>query len=298
MSSPLIAFADGPLDLAENERSAEQLTLFSKAKNARALIMHHGQFLTDNDGQLVLVAPMDCVGKHLYDPGPLFLGLHNDQPLFAFSFAKPQEASQMAKGTNLEHLRTLALRLPGEQLGWAGRAKALFDWHRSHNYCSTCGNKSAPRHGGAMRKCPACDADHFPRVNPVVIMMILRENHCLLGRSAGWPEKAYSALAGFVSPGETVETATIRETMEEVGIIASNPVYKFCQPWPFPSQLMMGMFCQAESKEITLNPKELEDARWFSKDVVAGVFAGTDDSFLCPPSFTIAHHLIKLWLAE
>jgi NAD+ diphosphatase len=295
---PEMAFAGGPLDLAENERTQEQLTAFSKAKNARALIMHHGDFLATKDGGLALVPPMDIVGKHLYDPGPLFLGLDGDTPLFAFSFAKEAEADAMVKDAQLDNLRTLAGQLNPVQLSLAGRAKSLFDWHRTHQFCATCGEKSAPQKGGAQRKCPACTTDHFPRVNPVVIMMVLHGDQCLLGRGPDWPEGAYSALAGFISPGETLEEACIREVMEEVGIPVSAPTYQFCQPWPFPSQLMMGVVCEAQSTNITLNTKELADAQWFSKDNVRAVFNGEEGEFVCPPKFTIAYQLIAAWLAE
>jgi len=146
--------------------------------------------------------------------------------------------------------------------------------------------------------CNSCQTDHFPRVNPVVIMLIIRGNQCLLGRSPGWPEGAYSALAGFVSPGESLEEACIRETKEEVGIDVTDVNYVFSQPWPFPSQLMMGLTCHTEQKKITLNPDELEAANWFSKDVVRDVFNKQSEAFLRPPRFTIAHHLLRYWLSQ
>jgi len=292
-----IAFAGASLDLAEDQRSAAELTDFSKAKNARALIMYHGHFLV-KDGKLVLLPPMDIVGKHLYDPGPLFLGLDGDTPLFAFSFAKEDEAAAMAKGAKLEHIRALALTLPPRDLGMAGRAKSLFDWHRTHKFCANCGADSMPQHGGVTRKCPSCDTDHFPRVNPVVIMLVVNGDKVLLGRGPEWPEGAFSALAGFVSPGETPEEAVIREVLEEVGVNVKNPIYKFSQPWPFPGQLMMGMFCETGETKLTINTKEVAEARWFSKEVVRGVFDGTDETFYCPPPFTIAYELITAWLEE
>jgi len=292
-----IAFAGASLDLAEDQRSAAQLTDFSNAKNARALIMHHGSFLVKG-GALALVPPMDIVGKHLYDPGPLFLGLDGDTPLFAFSFAHEEEAAKMVSGATLEPIRALALSLPPKDLGMAGRAKSLFDWHRAHKFCANCGADSRPQHGGITRKCPSCDTDHFPRVNPVVIMMVINGDNVLLGRSPEWPEGAFSALAGFVSPGETPEEAVIREVFEEVGLNVTNPVYKFSQPWPFPGQLMMGMFCQTDETKLTLNTKEVSEARWFSKDTIRGVWNGTDDTIYCPPPFTIAYNLIEAWLKK
>ena len=292
-----IAFAGASLDLAEDQRSEKQLTDYSKAKNARALIMHHGQFLCKG-GELALVQPMESVGKHLYDPGPLFLGLDGDTPLFAFSFAHEDEAAAMVKGAKLEHIRALALTLKPKDLGMAGRAKSLFDWHRAHKFCANCGGQSMPQHGGITRKCPSCDTDHFPRVNPVVIMLVTNGDQVLLGRGPDWPEGAFSALAGFVSPGEAIEEAVIREVFEEVGINVTNPVYKFSQPWPFPGQLMMGMFCETTETELNINTKEVAEARWFSKDVIRGVWDGTDDTIYCPPPFTIAYELIQAWLED
>ncbi|PHR60718.1 MAG: NAD(+) diphosphatase [Robiginitomaculum sp.] len=295
--TPPMAFAGAPLDLVENERSEADLTAFAKARKARALIMHHGQFLTKN-GELVMIAPMKMVGKNIYDPGPLFLGLDGNAPIFAFSFADPVEALDMTNNANLEPLRGLAAKLDPKQLALAGRAKSLFDWHRAHKFCSNCGNQSYVTNGGVTRKCPSCETDHFPRVNPVVIMLVLHGDKCLLGRGPQWPEGAYSCLAGFVSPGETMEEACVREVFEEVGVTVQDMEYRFSQPWPFPSQLMMGLSCQATNTDITLDNKEIADAQWFSKETVRGVFNGTDTAFLCPPAFTIAHQLLQTWLDD
>jgi len=296
-----MAFTGAPLDLAENQRDGAQLTAFLKADNARAIVMFHGRFLV-KDGDLVQVHPSQIKGTHLYDPGPLFLGLDGKTPLYAFSFAKENEALNLVKGAALDHLRNLAFLMDGRQLALAGRAKSIFDWHRSHRFCSNCGVESKPQSGGVTRKCPACETDHFPRVNPVVIMLVLDGDNCLLGRGPEWPEGAFSALAGFVSPGESLSEACIREVKEEAGIDVEKPNYKFSQPWPYPSQLMMGMFCTAKNTKITLDKKELADARWFTKDVVRGVFAGDKyeegKNFIVPPKFTIAHQLIKAWLED
>ncbi len=296
-SHPPIAFAGGPLDLAENQRTAEDLAKFAKAGNAQALIMHHGKFLT-KDGTLALVTPMSMVGKHLYDPAPLFLGLDGNVPVFAFSLAEEHEAQDIMEGAHLEVLRALALTLPPKDLALAGRAKSLFDWHRAHKFCAMCGNQTFVASGGVTRKCPSCDTDHFPRVNPVVIMLVTHGDKCLLGRGPEWPEGAFSCLAGFVSSGETPEEACIREVFEEVGVTVENPIYQFSQPWPYPGQLMMGLFCEAKTTKITLDTKEVAEAHWYDKETVRGVFNGTDESFYCPPPFTIAHWLIQHWLDQ
>jgi len=300
-SNTPIAFAGAPLDLAENQRSSSELNAFLTATNARAFVMFHGRFLVKN-GDLVQMHPSQIKGVHLYDPGPLFLGLDGTIPQFTFSLAKEDEALNLVKDGALDHLRNLAYLMDPRQLSLAGRAKSLFDWHRSHRFCSNCGVESKPQAGGVTRKCPTCETDHFPRVNPVVIMLVLANDDsgdkCLLGRGPEWPEGAYSALAGFVSSGENLSEACIREVKEEVNVDVENPTYKFSQPWPFPGQLMLGMFCTAKNTKITLDTKELAAAKWFTKETVRGVFAGTDKAFICPPEFTIAHQLIKTWLED
>lgn len=291
-----IAFAGAPLDLAENNRSAAERNAFSKAKNAWAIILHEGNILVGEDGNLPRVHPQDLIGKSIVDPGPMFLGLDGDDPLFAFTLADATQAETLTDRARFEHLRAIASRIDAHQLALAGRARSLMDWHRTHRFCATCGNESQSRNGGVVRKCPKCSTDHFPRVNPVVIMLVLNGDKCLLGRNAKWPDGAFSALAGFISTGETVEEACIREVMEEVGLNVTSPEYKFSQPWPFPSQLMMGLFCHTDETELTIDENEISEARWFTKDVVQGVFDGTDKTFFCPPAFTIAHQLIKAWL--
>ena len=300
-NTPHIAFTGAPLDLAENQRDASALTAFAAAQNARAIVMVDGKFLV-KDGDLVQLHPSQLKGTHLYDPGPLFLGLDGDVPQFAFSLAKDGEALNLIKGGALDHLRNLAFLMEGRQLALAGRAKSLFDWHKSHRFCSNCGVESKPQSGGVTRKCPTCATDHFPRVNPVAIMLVIDGDKCLLGRGPNWPEDAYSALAGFVSSGESLSEACIREVKEEVDIDVVDPVYKFSQPWPYPGQLMMGLFCTATTTKVTVDGKELSDAKWFSKDVVKRILAGEKyqegETFICPPPFAISHQLLKAWVED
>lgn len=291
-----IAFAGAPIDLAENQRTTDELTAFTKDKRAKAIVLNDGNVLVGEDGKLADIHPSALIGKNIYDPGPLFLGLDGDIPLFAFSLAIPEESENLGDKVQFQSLRRLANTLSSHDLSLAGRAKSLFDWHRSHKFCAMCGKESQPKSGGVTRKCPNCSTDHFPRVNPVVIMMVINGDKCLLGRSAAWPEGAFSALAGFISTGETIEEACVREVMEEVGLKVTKPVYKFCQPWPYPSQLMMGMYCYTDETELTIDTKEIAEARWFTKETVKSVFDGSNTEFLCPPAFTIAHQLLKEWI--
>ena len=289
----IMPFAGGELDHAETRRSGEELQGFVKDPKAQCLIFLKGSPALSEDGHLKFIHPTDLIGKDLQDPGPIFLGLNDNVPIFAAALAHPQG---VAPFESFQNMRAIAGGLIPTELALAGRAKSMLDWHYTHRFCANCGALSHGDEGGVKRNCPECATEHFPRVNPVVIMLVISGDKVLLGRGPGWPEGFMSALAGFVSPGETIEEATARETFEEVGIKVRNIKYVFSQPWPFPSQLMMGITCEADSEEITRNEAELEDAKWFTKDEVKAVFAKTGDAFMRPPRFTIAHQLLRHWI--
>lgn len=286
-------FAGSTIDHIETQRSPAELQAFVAKPQARCIIFHKGSPALKETGGLHRIHPSELIGRNLIDPGPIFLGLEGQAPLFAASLQNPEDVTHQ---DNYKDLRSATRFLSPEEMALAGRAKSLLDWHFNHRFCAKCGQVSQPEGGGIKRKCPSCETEHFPRVNPVVIMLILSGDKVLLGRGAGWPENAMSALAGFISPGESMEEAVARETFEEVGIKVKNPRYIFSQPWPWPSQLMMGVFCDAESEELTINKDELEDARWFTKDEVHAVYNKTGEAFLRLPRFTIAHHLLRHWL--
>lgn len=293
--TPKMAFAGGKLDHAEDRRDITSLRGFLKDPNARAVLMIDGKPAIREDGSLKTVHPSDVEGKTIVAPGLLFLGIDRIGPIFAYQLDTPQG---LADAQAFQEMRFIASRIDPKSLAIAGRAKSLFDWHTSHRFCSTCGKESLPVNGGMNRKCQKCEAEHFPRVNPVAIMLVLNGDDCLLGRSAGWPPGAFSALAGFVSPGETLEEGCIREVKEEVGLDVGNVRYVFSQPWPFPSQLMMGLICETDGRDLNINKGEIEDAKWFSKDTVQAVFNKQSEAFLRPPNFTIANQLLRHWLAE
>ncbi|MGB6231127.1 MAG: NAD(+) diphosphatase [Litorimonas sp.] len=289
-----IPFAGSRVDFAEMDRSPERLAELQAHPNASALLLHKGQVAAEGP-QLLRAAPRAVAGLPMFDPGLIFLGLEGDgDPVFAASLKSDERLPPDA----LTDLRLQGHRLAPDALALAGRARSIFDWHRTHPFCAQCGQVSEPAEGGAKRVCPACETEHFPRVNPVVIFLIEHEDSVLLGRGPGWPPGFYSALAGFVSPGESIEEAATREGMEEVGVGLTDHRYLFCQPWPFPSQLMIGLISRANGREITIDPKELEDARWFTRADVRAVFDGSGQAFLRPPRTTIAHQLMKAWLSE
>jgi NAD+ diphosphatase len=186
-----------------------------------------------------------------------------------------------------------------------GAAKALVDWHARHRFCARCGHGTELRKGGWQRSCtnPACKADHFPRVDPVTIMTVEHEGRLLLGRQPRFPPRRYSALAGFVEPGETVEEAVAREISEEAGLVVRDVRYVASQPWPFPSSLMIACHAVTDSADLTIDRTELDDARWFTRDEVIAAMVqqvnGCDDAaFIAPPPFAIAHHLLVWWLKQ
>ena len=289
----IMPFAGGTLDHVETQRSAEELQAFVAKPQARCICFHKGSPALKEGGGLKRIHPSELIWRNLHDPGPIFLGLEGDTPIFTASLQNPEDVTEEE---HFQDLRSATRLLSPEDMALAGRAKSLLDWHIHHRFCANCGQVSQPQEGGIKRKCPSCETEHFPRVNPVVIMLILSGDKVLLGRGAGWPEGAMSALAGFISPGESMEEAVARETFEEVGLKIKNPRYIFSQPWPWPSQLMMGVICDAESEELTINKNELEGAKWFTREDVQAVYNKTGEAFLRLPRFTIAHHLLRYWL--
>ncbi|MDQ2094178.1 NAD(+) diphosphatase [Rhodalgimonas zhirmunskyi] len=195
-------------------------------------------------------------------------------------------------------LRARMTRITARDAELAATAKAIFSWHRSHRFCARCGEQSEMILAGWQRSCPACKTQHFPRTDPVVIMLITRGNSVLMGRSPGWPEGMFSLLAGFVEPGEPIEAAVRREVFEEAGIRVGAVEYLSSQPWPYPSSLMFGCRGEALDDEITIDPKEIEDARWFTREEIALAFAGGHPELMPARKGAIAQFLLWNWLAD
>jgi NAD+ diphosphatase len=194
-------------------------------------------------------------------------------------------------------LRSAAAVLPAPEAGLAAYAAALVNWHRAHGFCGRCGTPTAMAEAGFTRRCPRCRATHFPRTDPVVIMVVGAAGHVLLGRHADWPAGRYSALAGYVSPGESLEEAVVREVREESGVRAHDPTYVASQPWPFPTSLMLGFEARADlDPPPAARDGELEDVRWFPLDEVRGAAAGDGDGLRLPPPIAIARRLIDGWV--
>ncbi len=230
----------------------------------------------------------------------VFLGLIDGAPRFGAGLAPAAiEALKARDDLVVTDLRSIAVQglVQPEQLPPIAEAKAVLHWHTRHRYCSNCGALSHAVDAGWRRDCPNCKTQHFPRTDPVVIMLTIDGNNCLLGRSPRFVPGMWSCLAGFVEPGEAIEDAVRRETLEETGIACGRVRYFASQPWPFPMSLMIGCFAEATSREITIDATELEGARWFSRDEVADMLLRRDkEGLTTPPPVAIAHHIVRAWV--
>jgi NAD+ diphosphatase len=193
--------------------------------------------------------------------------------------------------------------LPRDEVGLVAYVASLCNWHRRHRFCAACGTPSDVAEGGLLRTCPRCGTQHHPRIDPVVIMLVTDGDRILLGRSPNWPPRRYSALAGYVEPGETLEDAVARELAEESGVEVGPPRYIASQPWPFPSSLMLGFEAPWRAGEPRPLEDDVEDVRWFARADVAAAAAADDapdptaaSPFLLPPRLAIARRLIERWL--
>ncbi len=288
-----------PVDRAAHHRTdpAWLETAFAR-DDALILMMQSGLPVVARDGQLVWMGPE--VSRLEAEIGRVFLGKDKaGAPIFAIDLDPGfQLEGSLIEGLGaFEDMRMAIARIPALQANLISTARSLFEWHRTHRFCSRCGAPSESAEAGWKRVCPSCEAEHFPRTDPVAIMLAVRDDQCLLGRQAGWPAGFWSALAGFVEPGETVEQAASRELYEEAGI-RSDPAtaeYLFCQPWPFPSSLMVGLILQAENMDHRTEQDELEAARWITREEARQVLAGDHPDIYCPPPFAVAHHILKAW---
>ncbi|MEQ1617204.1 MAG: NAD(+) diphosphatase [Terricaulis sp.] len=294
------AFTRSPLDRAGHRRcDAEYLARALTAAETKLIPFHKNRpFVVEADGGIALgwlnaqaraaLAPSDAL--------TLFLGVGRDgEAHFAFDIADSSALESMGR---FDDLRSFGAILPRDDLPILGTAKSIFEWHGRHKFCANCGAATQVVEAGWKRECAACQAEHFPRFDPVVIMLPVRGDACVLGRQPTWPRGMHSALAGFVEPGEAIEEAVARETLEEAGLRVREVSLHSTQPWPFPHSLMIGATAAVEDDDIVVDPKELESARWFTRDearlLLAGKFAGAS----CPPPFAIAHQLLKSWVGD
>ncbi|MCW5690759.1 MAG: NAD(+) diphosphatase [Pseudolabrys sp.] len=232
----------------------------------------------------------------------VFLGHLDGAPRFGIGMAPALAETLKARDDLLvTDLRSIAVQglVDGDHLPPIAEAKAILHWHQRHRFCSNCGAATDAVDAGWKRLCPSCKTEHFPRTDPVVIMLIVDGDQCLLGRSPRFAPTMWSCLAGFIEPGESLEDAVRRETREEAGILCGRVTYYRSQPWPFPSSLMIGCHAEAKSRDIVIDATELEAARWFSKDEIITMLTRTHkDGLTTPPPVAIAHHIIRDWVED
>ena len=293
-------FAGNPLDRADAERRDDAwLAAAQTEPSSRYLPFNDLNVLVAEGGLLGWMPGLDCRLLGIDDP-PVFLGLAAGVPHFAVDVSGLEEPGYqlgLNGGWRFEDCRMAAMVLPAEETGIVAQARSQLGWHASHRFCGKCGAPTEQFKGGHVRRCPGCKAEHFPRTDPVAIMVIHDDERCLLGQPRGPLVRMgmYSALAGFVDQGESIEEAVRREVREEAGIEVGKVRYHSSQPWPFPSSLMIGCHGRAASSEIRIDEEEMADVRWFSRSEITAALDNDNPGLKVPGSLAIAHHLIKSW---
>lgn len=274
-------FAGPGLDRADALRAdPAAIADLARRPDARQLLWAEGLPVIGADGRLAWTK--------VTDPA-LFLGLSGGSPRFS--------GIETGGSTSPVAFPRLA-DLHRDDAPLFAAALSLAGWHARHPYCAGCASPTEIVRGGWSRRCPGCTAEHYPRVDPVVIMLVEHEGSVLLGRQPQYPPGRYSALAGFVEVGETIEDAVAREVFEEAGIEVTDVAYLGSQPWPFHASLMIGCTAKAASADLTIDHHELEDARWFTRDEVATALSGGDEPPFQPPAtWAIARSLLEHWVA-
>ena len=296
-------FAGNPLDRADRQRrDPAWIEAAYRDPNSQVLAFSQLNVLIDSSAgaQLAWVGATR-IAQLAVDVPPVFLGLRNGIAHFALdisSVGDPVHELGLDETRSFQDARMTAMALPIADTGIVAQSRAQLDWHRRHRFCSACGEPTTSGKGGHVRSCAACKAEHFPRTDPVAIMLITVGDRCLLGQSAGPMVRMgmYSALAGFIDQGESIEEAVRREVREEAGIEVGAVHYHSSQPWPFPSSLMIGCHGAALSQEIHMDTEEMADVSWFDRADILAAFADEHARLKLPGPLAIAHHLIKAWV--
>ncbi|MGJ8532049.1 MAG: NAD(+) diphosphatase [Alphaproteobacteria bacterium] len=281
-------------------RNSEHLSAHDLAKawdnpNARLHLYNKGEPVLKYEGNRAhaLFTLQEAAALGFEAESGIYLGVRNNVPVLAAKIAPVEE---LPSGYTSLDIRSMVVSgaVVAEEVATLGHGWSLLSWHANNQFCTNCGQKSEKIQAGYRRKCPACEREHFPRLDPVSIMLVIDGDRCLMGRQPHFQPGMYSCLAGFIEPGETLEGAVRREVLEEAGIQVSAVRYHSTQPWPFPHTLMIGCFAQAASTDITMDVTELEDCRWFGRDEV-GQMLTREQELKTPPPMAIAHQLIKMF---
>ena len=291
------AFTHNPLDKAGVARKDEEWVARQALKsNARILLFYRGELLIARGATTSSIQwlSMDALKALPMSRITVLLGLWDEAPIYAVDASGAHDAP-FSDIVSYAPLRNAAPFLSPQELSVAGQGQWLLDWHARNTFCAKGGQKTVLREGGFKRLNETTGTEHFPRTDPVAIVLPCKDDKVCLGRSPHFPAAFMSAFAGYLEPGETLEQCAERELFEEVGLQATSMDYLFSQPWPFPSSLMMGFIAKVESYDLTLDPTEIEEARWFTRAEVQQIMDG-DHEILCPPKMAIAHQLMKAWL--
>lgn len=284
-----LGYAGNRIDRVDHVRIDPALVAKAFAAPEARLLILDGLDPVTADGHLVL----EPIPANARAEEHALLGIDEVQrPIFA------RLVSSAGGGfTPTARSRAIASEVPASEVALYGAARSLLHWHGRHPFCSVCGSRTAPEKAGWARRCGSCDAEHFPRVDPVAIMLAEHRGRVLVGRQHSWPPRFYSALAGFIEPGETIEEAVAREIKEEAGVTVHSVRYVMSQPWPFPSSLMIGCIGQADDDALKLDETEIEDALWCDAAGVQAALDGNPDApFLAPPPMAVAWHLLRHWV--
>jgi NAD+ diphosphatase len=291
MTTITMAFAGARLDRADHIRSDKQALEALMDWRARLLKLDGLDPVITPEGKLEWGTLADAAPESEL----VFLGLLDGKG----HFAEVPPATDGSTAPPNPRLWAAMASFEQHELATYGGARSLVDWHARHRFCARCGSPTALAKGGWQRSCTGetCKAEHFPRVDPVTIMLVEHDGNVLLGRQPRFPPRRFSALAGFLEPGESMEEAVAREIFEEAGVRARDVTYVASQPWPFPSSLMIACHSYTDDPALTIDTTELDEARWFSREEVVYAMTGAEDgAFIAPPPFAVAHHLLKWWI--
>lgn len=291
-------FANSPLERAniEIDQSATIDAYLADEKSVLAPLWRGDPLMADGKAVFLSTSARSEFPK---DAPLVFLGTLNGRAYFGIDASGASDnaiGAPFAELGEYTQLRFAAGALSKDDIAIIGHARWLFEWRRKHRYCANCGAPTRIVAGGAKRKCDACDAEHFPRTDPVAIVLAINDGACLLGRNPKFPPGFVSALAGYIEPAETPEEAAKRELFEEAGVILTDVRYQFSQPWPFTTSLMMGFIADAESRALTLDMNEIAEAHWIDREDIRALLKGEERlGVFLPPKFTIARQLIERW---
>lgn len=296
---PWVGLTGSPLDRADHlRRDAGTMVALRSRPDARWLVLDDLKpVLTKGEHPDILWAYRSDVP---HDAVSVFLGLAPNKDGGAPRFAAAAPAADLVTdfGGQVVDARAAAAMLGDGRAQIVAQARSLLDWHARHQFCAACGARTVLNKAGYARSCQGCNAEHFPRTDPVVIMLVTHGNSVLLGRSPAWPEGMFSLLAGFIEPGETIEAAVRREVFEESGVRCGPVSYLASQPWPFPASLMIGARTEALDTKLTIDPDEIEQARWVSREELVRAFAGLHPDIRPSRPGAIAHFILRNWLAD